>query len=288
MNEYLKKKRWDYDIKRKEEILMDNLIKFDSEDLLLEKAENIAILTVGGNGKVNALGIDACLAFEKLLDDVEADDDIGCLIITGSGEKSFIAGADINDLAKYSPSEAYNHIKIGHKLFSRIEKLNIPVIAAINGHCLGGGLEIAMSCDIRLSSSRAKFGQPEMSIGMIPGWGATARLPKLIGMSVAKSMCLTAEMITSEQALNYGLVYKVYETVNEMRDASLQLGRKLAGFPSQTMRTTKFMLNDSFDKSPEEIAERDALGLAYMFTTHDSVEGLKAFLEKRPAVFTGK
>ena len=108
---------------------------------------------------------------------------------------------------------------------------------------------------IYTSSANAKFGQPEISIGMVPGWGATARLPKLVGMSVAKSMCLTGEMITSEQAMNFGLVYKVYETVDEMRKAC-RFRQKLSEFPPQTMRATKFMLNDSFDKRPEEVADR--------------------------------
>lgn len=267
---------------------METLMRFEKEDLTLQKEGKVATLIVGGSSKVNALGVDACLACEKILDQIEVDKDIRCLIITGAGEKGFIAGADIKDLAKYTPADAYNHIVIGHKLFSRIEKLAIPTIAAINGYCLGGGLEIAMSCDIRLSSANAKFGQPEISIGMVPGWGATARLPKLVGMSVAKSMCLTGEMITSEQAMNFGLVYKVYETVDEMRKAAADLGKKLSEFPPQTMRATKFMLNDSFDKRPEEVADRDALGLAYMYTTKDSIEGLTAFLEKRPAVFTGE
>lgn len=267
---------------------MEKQIRYEEDDLTLERKDNIAILTVGGNSKINSLGVETCLAIDKILDELEEDKDVRCLIITGAGERSFIAGADINDLVKYNPAEAYEHIIIGHKLFTRIEELSIPTIAAINGYCLGGGLEIAMSCDIRLSTAHAKFGQPEISIGMIPGWGATARLPKLVGMGVAKSMCLTAEVITSEQAVNFGLVYKTYETVEEMRNSAVDLANKMAGFPAQTMKATKSMLNDSFDKSPEEVAERDALALAYMFTTHDSVEGLEAFLEKRPANFIGE
>lgn len=222
------------------------------------------------------------------MDEVAADKNIHCLIITGGGEKSFAAGADISKLVNMSPEESRYSIEVGHKLFSKIETLDIPVIAAVNGYCLGGGLEISMCCDIRVCSANAKFGLPEINIGMIPGWGGTLRLPRLIGESRAKNMLLRGKMITAQEALDYGLVAEVYENVDELRVKAEELAKELAAKAPITMKIDKRLVYDAANKQPTDIAQRDALALGFVYTTHDAKEGLTAFLEKRAPKYEGR
>lgn len=257
-------------------------------EVLLEKKGNVAYITVDRPTYRNALSVPIVRYMDSLVDKVAQDKDIRCLVIAGGGEKAFIAGADIAQLVKMSPEEARYSIEVGHKLFTKIENLPIPTIGAINGYCLGGGLEIAMCCDIRVCSANAKFGQPEINIGMIPGWGATLRLPRLIGEGRAKQLILTGKMITASEALSYGLVTEVYESVSIMREKVQELGAELAQKAPITMKTAKSMIHDSRNKEVGEIAHRDELALAYIYTTHDAIEGLNAFLEKRSPEFKGK
>ncbi len=258
------------------------------EGIKLEKKENYAILWVDNPKTRNALSVPIVEYMDTLIDDVAADKEIHCLILAGGGEKSFIAGADISGLVKMSPEESRYSIEIGHKLFSKIETLDIPVIAAVNGYCLGGGLEIAMCCDIRICSANAKFGLPEINIGMIPGWGGTLRLPRLIGESRAKNMLLRGKMITSQEAMDYGLVSEVYEDVAVLREEMEKLAKELAAKAPITMKIDKRLIYDAANKQPTDIAQRDALALGFVYTTHDAKEGLTAFLEKRAPKYEGR
>lgn len=258
------------------------------EGITLTKKENYAILMVDIPKTRNALSVPIVEYIDTLIDEVVSDKKVHCLVITGGGPKSFIAGADIGQLVKMSPEESRYSIEVGHKLFSRIETLDIPVVAAVNGYCLGGGLEIAMCCDIRVCSANAKFGLPEINIGMIPGWGGTLRLPRLIGESRAKNMMLRGKMITSQEALDYGLVAEVYGDVDTLRVKAEELARELAEKAPITMKIDKRLIYDAVGKQPTDIAQRDALALGFVFTTHDAIEGLKAFLEKRPAQYEGR
>lgn len=258
------------------------------EGIRLEKKENYAILWVDNPKTRNALSVPIVEHMDKLVDEVVADKDIHCLIITGGGEKSFAAGADISKLVNMSPEESRYSIEVGHKLFSKIETLDIPVIAAVNGYCLGGGLEISMCCDIRVCSANAKFGLPEINIGMIPGWGGTLRLPRLIGESRAKNMLLRGKMITAQEALDYGLVAEVYENVDELRVKAEELAKELAAKAPITMKIDKRLVYDAANKQPTDIAQRDALALGFVYTTHDAKEGLTAFLEKRAPKYEGR
>lgn len=258
------------------------------KEVLLEKKGKVAYITVDRPAFRNALSVPIVEYMDTLVDKVIKDKDIHCLVLAGGGEKAFIAGADIAQLVKMTPEESRYSIEVGHKLFSKIENLSIPTIAAINGYCLGGGLEIAMCCDMRVCSANAKFGQPEINIGMIPGWGATLRLPRLIGESRAKKLILTGKMITSNEAYSYGLVTDVYETVASMREEVQKMAEELAEKAPITMKTSKSMIHDSRNKDVAEIAHRDELALAYIYTTHDAIEGLKAFLEKRHPEFKGQ
>lgn len=258
------------------------------EGIRLEKKGNYAILWVDNPKTRNALSVPIVEYMDKLVDEVVADKDIHCLIITGGGEKSFAAGADISKLVNMSPEESRYSIEVGHKLFSKIETLDIPVIAAVNGYCLGGGLEISMCCDIRVCSANAKFGLPEINIGMIPGWGGTLRLPRLIGESRAKNMLLRGKMITAQEAQDYGLVAEVYENVDELRVKAEELAKELAAKAPITMKIDKRLVYDAANKQPTDIAQRDALALGFVYTTHDAKEGLTAFLEKRAPKYEGR
>lgn len=258
------------------------------KEVLFEKKGNVAYITVDRPTFRNALSVPIVEYMDSLVDRVVKDKDIHCLVIAGGGEKAFIAGADIAQLVKMTPEESRYSIEAGHKLFTKIENLPIPTIAAINGYCLGGGLEIAMCCDIRVCSANAKFGQPEINIGMIAGWGATLRLPRLIGESRAKKLILTGRMITANEALSYGLVTDIYETVSVMRERVQEMGEELAKKAPVTMKTSKRMIHDARNKDVAEIAHRDELALAYIYTTEDAIEGLKAFLEKREPNYIGK
>lgn len=258
------------------------------EGIKLEKKENYAILWVDNPKTRNALSVPIVEYIDTLIDEVAADKAMHCLVITGGGEKSFIAGADISGLVKMSPEESRYSIEVGHKLFSKIETLDIPVIAAVNGYCLGGGLEIAMCCDIRVCSANAKFGLPEINIGMIPGWGGTLRLPRLIGESRAKNMLLRGKMITSQEAMDYGLVAEVYEDVAALREKAEELAKELAAKAPITMKIDKRLVYDAANKQPTDIAQRDALALGFVYTTYDAKEGLTAFLEKRAPKYEGR
>ena len=258
------------------------------EEIRIETDGAVATLVVDRPAQRNALSIPVCEQIDDLLSGIEADPQIRVLVVTGSGPKSFIAGADINELVAYTPAQGYRHIEIGHRLFTRIENLAIPTIACVNGYCLGGGLEIAMACDIRLASTNAKFGLPEINIAMVPGWGGTERLQRLIGQSRAAAMMITGEMITVEEAVTCGLVYRQFADVAALRNGTDELARKLAGFAPISMRTTKQMLLTSNGLGPDQIRQRDAALLAYLVTTADAKEGLTAFLEKRPAFYKGE
>lgn len=258
------------------------------EGIRLEKKGNYAVLWVDNPKTRNALSVPIVEHIDTLVDEVAADKNIHCLVITGGGEKSFIAGADISGLVKMTPEEARYSIEVGHKLFTKIETMDIPVVAAVNGYCLGGGLEIAMCCDIRVCSANAKFGLPEINIGMIPGWGGTLRLPRLIGESRAKNMMLRGKMITSAEALDYGLVAEVYENIEELREKAEELAKELASKAPVTMKIDKRLIYDSANKQPTDIAQRDALALGFVHTTYDAKEGLTAFLEKRAPKYEGR
>jgi enoyl-CoA hydratase len=211
-------------------------------NVLLTLQGHIAVLTVNRPKALNALNTDTLLEIGSVIDDISGNNDIYAVIITGAGEKAFVAGADISDMVGMSVLEARKFGMLGSKTFRKIETMEKPVIAAINGYALGGGLELAMACDIRLASSTAKFGQPEVGLGIIPGFGGTIRLSRLIGQGMAKELILTAKTIDAEEALRIGLINRIVQPVALM-DAAMELAESICRQAPIAVRLAKASIN---------------------------------------------
>jgi enoyl-CoA hydratase len=257
-----------------------------SETILMEREGRVAILTVNRPDKLNALNDQVRIDLLAALAEIEHDDGIGVVVITGAGEKSFIAGADIGEFAGRSPFDQREAMR-SPRIFDVMGSFPKPVIAMINGFCLGGGCELASSCDLRIASEKARFGQPEINLGLIPGGGGTQRLPRLIGLGNAMRLVLTGDMIGAAEAKDMGLVEMVVPH-EELRAKTLELAGKIASKSPLTLKVAKEALRASHKLAIEEgIAyERDLFCLC--FSTEDKEEGVKAFLEKRPAEWKGR
>ena len=257
-----------------------------SETILMEREGRVAILTVNRPDKLNALNDQVRIDLLAALAEIETDDSIGAVVITGAGEKSFIAGADISEFAGRSPFDQREAMR-SPRIFDVMAGFPKPVIAMINGFCLGGGCELASSCDLRIASDKARFGQPEINLGLIPGGGGTQRLPRLIGLGHTLRLVLTGDMIQAAEAKEIGLVEMVVPH-EELRAKTLELAAKIASKSPLTLKVAKEAVRAS-QKLPIEdgIAyERDLFCLC--FSSEDKEEGVKAFLEKRPAAWKGR
>jgi enoyl-CoA hydratase len=257
-----------------------------AEAVLCERQDRVAILTINRPDKLNALNQqvrDEALAH---LENIEKDDGIGVVIVTGAGEKSFVAGADIGEFAGRSPFDQRQAMRFP-RVFDVMANFPKPVIAMINGFCLGGGCEMAMSCDMRVASDRARLGQPEINLGLIPGGGGTQRMPRLVGVGNAVRLILTGEMIGAEEALRIGLVDMVVPH-DELRSATLELAGKIASKSPLTVRVGKEAIRASERMAIEEgiLYERDLFCLC--FSTEDKEEGVAAFLGKRKPEWKGR
>ena len=257
-----------------------------SEAILRETSGRTAILTVNRPDKLNALNQQVRDEMLAALAEIETDDAIGAVVITGAGEKSFIAGADIGEFEGRSPFDQ-RHAMRSPRVFDVMANFPKPVVAMINGFCLGGGCELAMSCDIRVASETARFGQPEIKLGLIPGGGGTQRLPRLVGLGQAMRLILTGDMIGAEEARAIGLV-EIVAPADELRDTTLALTEKIAAMSPLTTRVAKEALRASERLSIEDgiLYERDLFCLC--FSSEDKAEGVEAFLQKRPAEWMGR
>jgi enoyl-CoA hydratase len=257
-----------------------------AETILEEKAGRVAILTVNRPEKMNALNEQVRSEALAALAGLESDDAVGVVVITGAGEKSFIAGADIAEFAGRTPFDQREAMR-SPRIFDVMGSFPKPVIAMINGFCLGGGCELAMSCDLRIASEKARFGQPEINLGLIPGGGGTQRLPRLVGLGHALRMILTGEMIGAAEAREIGLADLVVGH-DELRARTLEIANKMAAKSPLALRVAKEAVRASQRLAIEDgIAyERDLFCLC--FSTADKEEGVKAFLEKRPAHWQGR
>lgn len=257
-----------------------------SDVLLVEREGRVAILTINRPDKLNALNGEVRDAAIETLAELETDDSVGVVVITGAGEKSFIAGADIAEFEGRSPFDQ-RHAMRSPRVFDVMASFPKPVIAMINGFCLGGGCELAMSCDLRVASETARFGQPEIKLGLIPGGGGTQRMPRLTGTGQAMRLMLTGDMIPAAEAKEIGLVEMVF-SADELREKTLELAQKIAANSPLTLRIAKEAVRAA-ERLPLEDGityERDLFCLA--FSTEDKAEGVKAFLEKRPAEWKGR
>ena len=254
--------------------------------ILVQKENHTAIVTINRPNKLNALNKETIGELHEVFKSLQKDKNLKAIILTGSGEKAFVAGADISEFSDYSVKEGKKLAAKGQqKLFDFVENLSIPVIAAINGFALGGGLELAMACHMRIASDTARFGQPEVSLGLLPAWGGTQRLPQLVGKGRAMEMIMTAGMITAEQALSYGLVNHV-ATQEDLIPLCHKIISKITNNSSVAISHAIKAINAGF-KNTVNGYEQEIEAFGACFGTDDFTEGTSAFLEKRKASFPG-
>ncbi len=249
-------------------------------NILLEKKGLYAVATINRPKALNALNSEVLSDLDELVQTVSADADIRALIITGSGEKAFVAGADIAEMSTLTKEEGTAFGKHGNDVFRKLETLPIPVIAAINGFALGGGCELSMSCDIRICADTAVFGQPETGLGITPGFGGTQRLARLIGPGMAKQLIYTAKNIKADEALRIGLVNAVYPLA-ELMPAAEKLAETIAKNAPIAVRACKKAINEGLDAHIDDALVIEEHLFGGCFKTADQIEGMSAFLEKR-------
>jgi enoyl-CoA hydratase len=253
----------------------------------LEKGDGIATITVNRPESLNALNSEVLDGLKNAAEDALADDSVFVVIVTGAGEKAFVAGADIKEMTDKTPLDMRKFTILGHQVMDLFAKMEKPTIAAVNGFALGGGCELAIACDIRLASDNAKIGVPEVSLGIFPGFGGTQRLTSLLGKGRASEMVFTGGMITAEEAERIGLVNHVYPQAELMNEARA-MAKEISAKGPLAVRLAKSSINRALEGGLDDglAYERELVSLS--FSTEDKVEGLKAFLEKRPPNFKGK
>ena len=253
----------------------------------LEVAGPVAVLTLDNPGKLNALSVEMLDAIGGHLDGVEGDDSIRAVVITGAGEKAFAAGADIGHMREATVQEARDYAERGHALFARIEAFPQPVIAAINGFALGGGCELTLACDIRLAADAARLGQPEVNLGIFPGWGGTQRLPRLTTPGFAKELIFTGRLVAAAEAQAAGLVNHVYPQA-ELLERAVALGEEIAKKSPLAIAAAKGLINEALEGGYRDALARELTAFGDAFATEDQREGMAAFFEKRDPQFTGR
>jgi len=254
--------------------------------ILVGKSNRLAWLTLNRPEKLNALNNEVLSELEKVIASLEQDPEVGALVITGSGEKAFVAGADIAELKTLDTAGARIQALRGQAVFQRIEAMAKPVIAAVNGFALGGGCELALACHIRIASENARFGLPEVSLGVLPGYGGTQRLPRLVGKGVALDMILSGEMIPAAEALRMGLVSRVVPAA-DLHATAEKLGRTLLSRGPLALRSVLAAVHEGMEMPLAQGQQYEAALFGLLAATQDMQEGMGAFLEKRTAQFKG-
>ncbi len=257
------------------------------QHIRFEPAGSVAVITIDRPEKLNALSAGVLAELDQAASRVSEDAALRAAIVTGAGEKAFVAGADINELAAFSPVEARAYALRGQQVFRKLETLGKPVVAAINGFALGGGLELAMACTVRFASENAKLGQPEVKLGILPGFGGTQRLPRLVGGGRAREILLSGEPVTAAEAYRIGLVNGVVPQAELLSHSRAWLDKVLAHGPV-ALEMVLGAVDAGLDMSLEEGLRFEAAAFGLCAATEDRREGMRAFLEKRRAVFAGK
>lgn len=249
------------------------------EYILLERKEKVAIVTINRPKQLNALNTEVYKELDKAFDEIESMNGVYCVIITGAGEKSFVAGADIAEMKEKNVAEGKIFGAYGNAVCRRIEKFKYPVIAAVNGFCLGGGCELAMSADIRIASENAKFAQPEVGLGITPGCAGTQRLPRLVGPAIAKELIYTCRMVKADEALRINLVNKVVPLENLM-DEAMKMAQTIANNAPVAVSLCKELINDGMQADIDTAIHMETNAFAQCFATEDQKMAMTAFVNK--------
>jgi len=257
------------------------------DNILFTKEEAVAVITFNRPKALNAINPDVVREMTAALSEIGEDPSIKVLVLTGAGEKAFVAGADISHMVNLSPLQAREFSRAGQEMLFKMEALPIPVIACVNGFALGGGTEIAMACDFIYAAEKAKFGQPEITLGIIPGFGGTQRLSRLVGKAMAKELCMTGVMIGAQEAKEIGLVNRVFAD-DELWESTMKAARKIASMGKVSLKHVKDCIERGYDVDLKDgcYMESDAFGLC--MASPDGKEGMSAFLEKRKPEFKGE
>lgn len=256
-------------------------------NIKVERKEDIAIIEINRPKALNALNSETLTELSAAFDQVGADRSIKIVVLTGSGEKAFVAGADIAQMKDMNPLEGRRFSQLGQETFRKAELLPQPVIGAINGFALGGGCELALACDLRIASENARFGQPEVTLGLTAGFGGTQRLPRLVGSGLASEILFTGEIIDAQEAYRIGLVNHIYPKESLM-DEALSLAQKIAKRAPVAVQLTKSAIQRGSNTDLDSGLAYEAEVFGLTFSTQDQKEGCGAFVEKRPANFSGQ
>jgi len=255
-------------------------------ETLIDVVDNAGVvrLTISRPKALNALNSDVLAELERVLADLEARDDLRAVLITGAGEKSFVAGADIAEMRTKTPEEARAFARQALATFKRLETLPVPTVALVNGFCLGGGCELALACDWAVASDNAIFGQPEVLLGVIPGFGGTQRLPRRVGPAMAIDLCTTGRKIDANEALRIGLVNRVMPQ-SELEAYAEELTKQLGGNGPESVRAAKQAIHDGMDQDLDSALALETALFAFCFAGDEQTEGMSAFVEKRKPNF---
>lgn len=256
------------------------------ENIAFEVQDNVGILTVNRPKVMNALNSETLKELKYIAQKIKEDEDVRVLVVTGAGDKAFVAGADISEFPKMTPLQAREFSALGHSVCSALEKLPIPVIACVNGFALGGGCELALSCDFIYASEKAKFGQPEINLGLMPGFGGSQRLTRLVGRAKSKELCMTGEQIKAEEAKELGIVAKIFGA-EEIKEKTMEVAKSLAKKGRISLKAVKEAINDGAEVDLETGCSLEEKSFGLCFTSVDAKEGTSAFLEKRDPDFKG-
>lgn len=256
-------------------------------NLLLEKNEGIGILSFNRPKALNALNTETLNELIAAINEIKADDEIKVLIVTGAGEKSFVAGADIKEMNEMNAVQGMEFSRLGHRAMGALQEMPKPVIAAVNGFALGSGSEVALACDFIIASEKAKFGLPEVGLGLMPGHGGTQRMARAVGKPKAKELIFTAKMISAPEAYELGLVNRVVPA-DQLMDEVKTIAKTIASKGQVAVKLAKAVVNAGYDVDLKNGLELEASNFGVLFDTDDQKEGCSAFTEKRPANFLGK